>query len=143
MKRKGKAQWQGTIKEGKGQLSSDSGALHETPYSFRSRFEQGGETNPEELIAAAHAGCFSMALAKMLGDEGLTVSRIDTEATVTLESHDGGFAITAVHLDVNAIVPGATAEQFEQAASQAKSGCPVSKVLNAEINMTTHLQDIA
>ena len=139
MKRTGSAVWQGSIKEGKGTVSTQSGVLRETQYSFATRFEDGAGTNPEELIAAAHAGCFSMALSAQLGAASLTADRIATTATVSLDKQDAGWAITKVHLDVEATIPGATEEQFTTAAENAKKGCPVSKLLNAEITMTAKL----
>ena len=140
MKSKASAHWQGDLKTGQGKLSSTSGVLKDTPYSFKTRFEGAPGTNPEELIGAAHAGCFSMALSMILGDAGLTADSIDTDATVTLEEKDGGFAITKIHLDVNARIPGADDAAFQDAADKAKAGCPVSKVLNAEISMNARLQ---
>ncbi|HEU4431460.1 MAG TPA: OsmC family protein [Myxococcota bacterium] len=139
MKRKASAVWQGALKDGKGALSTASGVLSSTQYSFATRFESGAGTNPEELIAAAHAGCFSMALSGQLGNAGLTADRIETTATVTLEKTDAGFTITAVHLDVSAAVPGADAPRFAKAANDAKAGCPVSRVLNAAITMDAKL----
>lgn len=139
MKRKASARWQGDLKTGKGLISSDSGVLDATRYSFATRFEDGKGTNPEELIAAAHAGCFSMALSAVLGAAGLTPERIDTQAAVRLDKVEGGFAITGVHLDVTAKVPGADAESFAKAAADAKANCPVSKVLRAEITMDARL----
>ena len=139
MKRKASARWQGDLKTGKGQISSDSGVLDATRYSFATRFEDGKGTNPEELIAAAHAGCFSMALSAVLGAAGLTPEWIDTQAAVQLDKVEGGFAITAVHLDVTAKVPGANADSFAKAAADAKANCPVSKVLRAEITMDARL----
>lgn len=139
MKRKASAVWTGGLKDGHGMISSGSGVLADTQYSFGTRFENGIGTNPEELIGAAHAGCFSMALSGQLGQAGLTADRISTTATVSLEKTDGGFAITAVHLDVTAKVPGADQTAFETAANNAKSGCPVSKVLNATISMNAVL----
>jgi osmotically inducible protein OsmC len=140
MKRKASAVWQGGLKDGKGTISTDSGVLANTQYSFSTRFEDGSGTNPEELIAAAHAGCFSMALSGQLGAAGLTAESINTTAGVSLEKTDAGFAITKVHLDVTAKVPGADQAAFEKATNNAKSGCPVSKVLNAEITMTATLE---
>jgi lipoyl-dependent peroxiredoxin len=140
MKRKASAQWRGSLKDGKGTISTDSGVLSDTQYSFTSRFAEGKGTNPEELIAAAHAGCFSMALSNELGSAGLTPDSIQTTATVTLDKTAAGFAITAVHLDVAARVPGASPEAFEAAAASAKSNCPVSKLLKAEITMTAKLE---
>jgi lipoyl-dependent peroxiredoxin len=140
MKRSASAVWKGGLRDGKGTISSDSGVLSDTQYSFATRFEQGKGTNPEELIAAAHAGCFAMALSNELGQAGLTPERISTTAAVTLEKTDGGFTITAVHLDVSAKVPRATRQAFETAANSAKAGCPVSKVLNAKITMEARLE---
>jgi osmotically inducible protein OsmC len=128
------------LKDGKGVVSTDSGVLSNTQYSFSTRFEDGKGTNPEELIAAAHAGCFSMALSAQLGTAGITPEQIHTTATVSLDKTDGGFAITAVHLDVVAKIPGADQQAFATAANNAKSGCPVSKVLNATITMDTRLE---
>jgi osmotically inducible protein OsmC len=140
MKRKGSAVWRGGLKDGKGVVSTDSGVLSNTQYSFSTRFEDGNGTNPEELIAAAHAGCFSMALSAQLGNAGITPEQIQTTATVSLDKTDGGFAITAVHLDVSAKIPGVDKQAFATAANNAKSGCPVSKVLNATITMDTKLE---
>jgi osmotically inducible protein OsmC len=140
MKRKGSAVWSGGLKDGKGRISTDSGVLNATQYSFSTRFEEGKGTNPEELIAAAHAGCFSMALSGQLGKAGLTAERIATSASVSLEKSDAGFSITAVHLDVRAKVPGADKSAFDQAAADAKAGCPVSRVLNAKITMDATLE---
>lgn len=139
MRRKASALWQGALKDGKGAISTESGVLKGTQYSFGTRFEDGVGTNPEELIAAAHAGCFSMALSGQLGNAGLTAERIETTATVTLEKTDAGFTITKVHLDVSAAVPGADAQRFTKAANDAKAGCPVSRVLNAAITMDAKL----
>ncbi len=140
MKRKASAEWQGGLKDGKGTISTDSTVLSDTQYSFSTRFENGVGTNPEELIAAAHAGCFSMALSGQLGNAGMTAESINTTATVTLDKTDSGFAITAVHLDVAARIPGAEQAAFETAANNAKAGCPVSKLLNAEITMDAKLE---
>ena len=140
MKRKASAVWQGGLKDGKGTISTDSGVLANTQYSFSTRFEDGAGTNPEELIAAAQAGCFSMALSGQLGQAGLTAERINTTASVSLEKTDAGFSITKVHLDVTAKVPGADQAAFEKATANAKSGCPVSRVLNAEITMNATLE---
>jgi osmotically inducible protein OsmC len=140
MKRKGSAVWQGGLKDGKGVVSTESGVLADTQYSFSTRFEDGKGTNPEELIAAAHAGCFSMALSAQLGNAGITPQQIRTTAAVSLDKTDGGFAITAIHLDVAARIPGASKEAFDTAADAAKSGCPVSKVLNATITMDARLE---
>ncbi|MDQ1558517.1 MAG: lipoyl-dependent peroxiredoxin [Pyrinomonadaceae bacterium] len=140
MKRNANAEWRGGLKDGKGTISTDSGVLEQTQYSFSTRFEDGKGTNPEELIAAAHAGCFSMALSGQLGNAGLTAESIKTTASVKLEKTDAGFTITEVHLDVWALVPGATQEQFDTATGNAKAGCPVSRVLNAEITMEARLE---
>lgn len=140
MKRKASALWQGGIRDGRGTISTESGVLAQTQYSFSTRFENGVGTNPEELIAAAHAGCFSMALSAQLGNAGMTAERIATTASVTLDKVEGGFAISAVHLEVTAKIPGADRQKFETAANNAKSGCPVSKVLNAKITMTATLE---
>jgi osmotically inducible protein OsmC len=140
MKRKASAAWQGGLKDGKGTISTDSGVLDNTQYSFSTRFEDGKGTNPEELIAAAHAGCFTMALSGQLGNAGLTAERINTTAAVTLEKTDAGFTITKIHLDVSAKVPSATEEQFQTATGNAKAGCPVSRLLKAEITMTATLE---
>ena len=139
MERKGSAVWNGGLKDGKGTVSSASGVLNQTPYSFSTRFENEKGTNPEELIAAAHAGCFSMALSAQLNNAGLKPERIATEATVRLEKLDSGFAITTVHLQVSARVPGASQDQFNTAANNAKAGCPVSRVLNTEIPLDAKL----
>ena len=140
MKRKASAVWKGGLRDEKGTISTDSGVLSDTQYSFSTRFEQGVGTNPEELIAAAHAGCFAMALSAQLGDVGLTAERIRTTASVTLDKTEAGFTITAVHLDVTAKIPGADHQAFETAANNAKAGCPVSKVLNAQITMDAKLE---
>ncbi|MGN8248619.1 OsmC family protein [Pseudomonas sp. SMV7] len=139
MKKTASAIWQGGLKDGKGLLSTESGALKQNPYGFNTRFEGSPGTNPEELIGAAHAGCFSMALSMMLGDAGLTAERIDTAAEVTLDKQPDGFAITAVHLVLRAKVPGASEAQFLDIANKAKAGCPVSKVLNAKISLDAAL----
>ncbi|KIQ00959.1 MULTISPECIES: OsmC family protein [Pseudomonas] len=140
MKKTASAHWQGGIKDGKGTISTQSGVLSEQPYGFNTRFEDKPGTNPEELIGAAHAGCFSMALSKELGEAGMTAESIDTKAEVTLDKQDGGFAITAVHLSLKAKVPGADRAAFEKAVETAKTGCPVSKVLNAEITLEVVLE---
>ena len=140
MKRTGSAVWQGGIKDGKGTVSTESGVLDGAQYSFSTRFEDGKGTNPEELLAAAHAGCFSMALSKQLNDAGFTADSINTTASVRLEKTDAGFSITKVHLDVTARVPGADAAAFETAADNAKAGCPVSRLFNAEITMDAKLE---
>ncbi|MHC6223219.1 OsmC family protein [Pseudomonas sp. X10] len=139
MKKTASAIWQGGLKDGKGQLSTESGALKHNPYGFNTRFEDVPGTNPEELIGAAHAGCFSMALSMMLGEAGFTPERIDTIAEVSLDKQDDGFAITAVHLTLKAKVPGASEAQFLEVANKAKAGCPVSKVLNAKISLDATL----
>ncbi|WP_445672358.1 OsmC family protein [Pseudomonas inefficax] len=139
MKKTASAIWQGGLKDGKGLLSTESGALKQNPYGFNIRFEGASGTNPEELIGAAHAGCFSMALSMMLGEAGLTPDRIDTAAEVTLDKQPDGFAITAVHLVLRAKVPGANEAQFLEIANKAKEGCPVSKVLNAKITLDAAL----
>ncbi|MCL4454785.1 MAG: OsmC family protein [Deinococcus sp.] len=140
MKRKASAVWKGGLKDGRGTISTDSGVLSDAQYSFSTRFEEGRGTNPEELIAAAHAGCFSMALSGQLGNAGLTAESIKTTAAVTLEKTDAGFTITAVHLDVTAKIPGADQQAFETAANNAKAGCPVSRLLNAKITMVAKLE---
>ncbi|HVT04917.1 MAG TPA: OsmC family protein [Thermoanaerobaculia bacterium] len=140
MKRKASAEWKGDLKEGKGTISTDSGVLENTQYSFSTRFEEGKGTNPEELIAAAHAGCFSMALSGQLGNAGITAESIRTTAAVTLEKTEAGFTVTAVHLDVTAKILGGNQQAFETAAANAKAGCPISRLLKAEITMTTHLE---
>lgn len=139
MQRTGSAHWSGGLKDGQGNVSTQSGVLKQTQYSFSTRFENGIGTNPEELIAAAHAGCFSMALSAQLGNAGMTAESIDTTATVTLDKVEGGFGITAVHLDVKAKIPGADKAKFDEAAQNAKKGCPVSKVLNTNITMDAQL----
>lgn len=140
MIKKAWAIWKGSLKEGGGTISTETGVLKEAPYGFKSRFESGKGTNPEELIGAAHAGCFSMALSSMLGEAGLTPDKIETHAAITLEKVGDGFAITASHLTVVAKVPGAGAAKFEEIAGRAKSGCPVSKLLNAKITMDAKLE---
>jgi len=139
MQRTGSAHWSGGLKDGKGTVSTASGVLHGTQYSFSTRFENGTGTNPEELIAAAHAGCFSMALSAQLGNAGMTAESIDTTATLTLEKTEAGFSITASHLDVTVKIPGADQAKFEEAAKAAETGCPVSRVLNAKITMDAKL----
>ncbi|MBC3455944.1 OsmC family protein [Pseudomonas mosselii] len=139
MKKTASAVWQGSLKDGKGQISTESGALKQAPYGFNTRFEGTPGTNPEELIGAAHAGCFSMALSMMLGEAGFTPERIDTHAEVSLDKQADGFAITAVHLTLKATVPGASEAQFQEIANKAKAGCPVSKVLNATISLDATL----
>ena len=141
MKRNASAEWQGDLKSGKGAISTASGVLDNTQYSFSTRFEEGKGTNPEELIAAAHAGCFSMALSAQLGERGLKADSIRTTATVTLEKGEGGFAVTSSHLDLKARVPGADQAKFDEAAKAAKEGCPISKLLNATITMNAVLEN--
>ena len=136
MKRTGTAHWEGTGKEGKGNVSTQSTVLNQAQYSWSSRFAEGIGTNPEELIGAAHAGCFSMKLSFVLGEGGFTASSIDTKATVTIENG----AIPTIHLDVEAVVPGLSAEDFEKMAQNAKENCPVSKLLKAEITLTASLK---
>jgi lipoyl-dependent peroxiredoxin len=139
MKQKASAVWKGSLKEGTGTLSTQSGALANKPYSFKTRFEGEPGTNPEELIGAAHAGCFSMAFSMILGQAGFTPEKIETTATITLEQKDGGFAITTSHLDVSASIPGIDDAKFQELAGKAKAGCPVSKLLNANITMEARL----
>jgi osmotically inducible protein OsmC len=139
IKRKGSATWQGGIKDGKGTLSTESGALKAYPYGFASRFEGQRGSNPEELIAAAHAGCFTMALSLILGEAKLTAEQMETSAEVTLEQVDAGYAITAVHLTLTAKIPGADQTTFEKLTAMAKAGCPVSKLMNAEITLSATL----
>lgn len=137
--KKASAVWKGDLKTGKGQISTQSGALKDSPYGFNTRFEGQPGTNPEELIGAAHAGCFSMAFSMILGEAGLTPDEINTSADVTLDKQDDGFAITAIKLTMTAKIPGATQEQFTELANKAKAGCPVSKVLSAEITLDAKL----
>jgi lipoyl-dependent peroxiredoxin len=139
MDRKSKAQWKGDLKSGTGTISSTSGVLSNTPYSFRDRFEDGKNTNPEELLAAAHAACFSMALSLMLQMENLKADSIDTTCTITLDKEGDGFAIKKSHLDLTARVPGADQAAFERAAQNAKENCPVSKLYDTEITLTAKL----
>jgi osmotically inducible protein OsmC len=140
MKRNASAVWQGDLKQGQGSVSTASGVLSNTQYSFSTRFENGIGTNPEELLAAAHAGCFAMALSGQLGAAGLTAERIDVTATVSLEKGDGGWGITESHLDLKAKIPGATQAAFETAAGNAKAGCPVSKLYNTKITLDAKLE---
>jgi osmotically inducible protein OsmC len=140
MDRKASAVWKGGLKEGKGEFSAPSGVFSHVPYSFRTRFEDAPGTNPEELIAAAHAACFSMALSAQLGAANFTPDSINTTANLKMEKLDAGWAITAIHLDVNAKVPNADDAAFQKAAENAKAGCPVSKVLNAKITMSARLE---
>ena len=139
IKRRGSAVWQGGLKDGKGTVSTDSGTLKANPYGFGTRFESQKGTNPEELIAAAHAGCFTMALSKILGEANLTAEQMDTSAEVTLEQVEGGFAITAIHLTLKAKVPGADQKTLEELAGKAKAGCPVSKLFKANITLDVTL----
>lgn len=140
MKKSASAHWSAGIKDGQGTISTDTGVLRDAPYGFKSRFEDGPGTNPEELIGAAHAGCYSMALSLGLGDAGLTAESIDTQAVVTLDKNGDGFSITAVHLTCKARVPGADAATFDQIAQATKLGCPVSKVLKATITLDASLE---
>src|SRR6202040_4478211 len=135
IKRKGSAAWQGGLKDGKGTISTESGALKAYPYGFASRFEGQKGSNPEELIGAAHASCFTMALSLILGEAKLTADHMETKADVTLEKVGEGFAITSVHLTLNAKIPGADKAKFEELAGKAKAGCPVSKLLNTKIRL--------
>lgn len=139
MNRRATAVWQGGLKDGKGTLSTESQALNALPYSFAMRFEGAPGTNPEELLGAAHAGCFSMALSAQLGEAGIKPERIETRATISLEKQESGFAITRSHLDVTVRAPGADRAKFEEAAQKAKAGCPLSKVLKAAISMEARL----
>lgn len=137
--RKGSAVWKGGLKDGRGALTTESGALSGYPYGFASRFEGQKGSNPEELLAAAHAGCFTMALSLILGEEGLTAEEMNTSAAVTLEKLDSGFAVTAVHLTLKANIPGADRATFEGLAAKAKANCPVSKLFKAEITLDVSL----
>lgn len=139
--RKGSAVWQGGLKDGRGEISTESGALSSYPYGFSSRFEGQRGSNPEELIGAAHAGCFTMALSKILGEANLKAERMETTADVTLEKVGDGFSITAIHLKLTGKVPGADQNTFEELAAKAKAGCPVSKLFKAEITLTTTLEE--
>ena len=140
MIKKASAVWKGGIKDGGGTISTETGVLNNAPYGFKSRFEDGKGTNPEELIGAAHAGCFSMAFSLILGEAGLTAEKIETHAAVTLEKVGDGFEITSSHLTVSAKIPGADKAKFEELANKAKTGCPVSKVLKANITMDATLE---
>jgi osmotically inducible protein OsmC len=135
VKRTASAEWHGDLKTGKGLVSTDSGALRATPYSFTTRFEGEKGTNPEELIAAAHAGCFTMALSGELGKAGLVPDTLKTTATVTLDKLEGGWTVTESHLEVTARIPGASVEAFQKAAEAAEKGCPISRLLNSKITM--------
>lgn len=134
------AHWQGNLKQGKGTISTQSGALKDNPYGFNTRFEEQPGTNPEELIGAAHAGCFSMAFSMLLGEENFTPDSIDTNATVTLEEKSDGFTVTAVHLEMTARIPNIDQAKFDEIANKAKEGCPISKLLNADITLDATLQ---
>ncbi len=140
MNRNAKAQWKGDLKTGTGTISADSGVLSNVPYSFKTRFEQGNGTNPEELLAAAHAACFSMALSLMLANEGLKADTLDTTCTISLEKEGEGFAIKRSHLDLKAKIPGASEDAFNRAANNAKEGCPVSKLYDTEITLNAQLE---
>lgn len=140
MKRTASAQWQGDLKSGKGNITTASGTLSATPYSFQTRFEEGKGTNPEELLAAAHAGCFTMALSAQLAAANLTAESLQTTCTISLEKQPDGFAITESHLELKARVPGATQEAFDKATQAAKSGCPVSKLYKTNITLTATLE---
>jgi osmotically inducible protein OsmC len=140
MKRKASAEWRGDLKTGKGTISSDSGVLQTTPYSFSTRFENEKGTNPEELIAAAHAGCFTMALSAELGKANLVPRSLRTTATVTLDKLEAGWTVTESHLEVVANVPGASQDAFRKAAEAAETGCPISRLLNARITMSAKLE---
>ncbi len=140
MKRKASAIWHGGLKDGKGTISTESGVLDKTQYSFGTRFENGKGTNPEELIGAAHAGCFSMAFSAELGKAGLTPESIHTTATITMEKTDAGFTVTESHLDVTIKIPGADKTKVDEIAKAAKAGCPISRVLNAKISLTTTVE---
>lgn len=140
MDKTGSAHWEGSLKKGKGTVSTESGALSDNPYGFNTRFEGEPGTNPEELIAAAHASCFSMAFSMLLGEEDFTPDSIDTKAVVTLDKQDDGFAITRVALNMKARIPGIDKSQFEEIANKAKAGCPVSKLFTAEITLKAELE---
>jgi len=139
MVRKASAVWKGSLKEGKGTISTESGVLSSTPYSFATRFGDFRGTNPEELIGAAHAGCFTMALSAQLGEAGITAESLETSAAVTMEKIEAGWTVTKIHLDVIARIPGANQAAFDTAAANAKAGCPISRLLKAEITMTAKL----
>jgi osmotically inducible protein OsmC len=143
MERTASAVWNGSLKEGKGTITTQSGILSDAPYSFVTRFENGKGTNPEELIAAAHAGCFTMALSAQLGTMNFTPQSLRTSAKLTLEKLDAGWTISKIHLDVSARVPGISASAFESAAASAKANCPVSRLLKAEITMDANLEQAA
>jgi osmotically inducible protein OsmC len=139
MVRTASAHWAGGLKDGKGTVSTASGVLKDTQYSFSTRFENGVGTNPEELVAAAHAGCFSMALSGQLGNAGMTAESIDTKASLTFEKTDAGFTVTSIHLDVSVKIPGADQAKFDEATQNAKKGCPISRLLNTNITMDAKL----
>jgi osmotically inducible protein OsmC len=140
MKKKAWAVWKGSIKEGGGTISTETGVLKEAPYGFKSRFENGPGTNPEELVGAAHAGCFSMALSLALGQAGFTPDKIETHAEITLDKVGDGFAVTASHLTLSARIPGIDKTRFEEIAASAKAGCPISKLMNAKITLDATLE---
>ena len=140
MQRKASAIWQGGLKDGKGTISTDSGVLQQTQYSFSARFENGKGTNPEELLAAAHAGCFAMALSNELGNAGMVPQKLDATATITLDKVADGFAITKSHIDLVADIPGADKAKFDAAVKAAEKGCPVSKLFKAEISVSARLK---
>lgn len=140
MKRTAQAQWQGDLKSGKGALTTASHTLNGTAYSFHTRFEDGAGTNPEELLAAAHAGCFTMALSAQLAGAGLVADSLHTECTISLEKVEGGFGITESHLELKAKIPGATKEAFDTAVKAAETGCPVSKLYKTSITVNAVLE---
>jgi osmotically inducible protein OsmC len=140
MKRKASVQWQGDLKAGKGIVSTESGVLNDVPYSFAKRFGDEKGTNPEELVAAAHASCFTMALSAELGKANLTPERLRTTCTVTLDKVDGGWSVTESHLELTAKVPGASEEAFRKAAEAAETGCPISKLLKTKITLDAKLE---
>src|SRR5713101_5148544 len=141
MQRKAQARWNGDLKSGNGSISTASGTLSNAPYSFHTRFEEGKGTNPEELLAAAHAGCFTMAVSAQLAGASLKADSLETTCTISLEKTDGGFAITESHLELKAKIPGATPEAFEKATQAAKAGCPVSKLYNTNITLDARLEN--
>jgi osmotically inducible protein OsmC len=143
MKRTASARWLGGLKDGKGSISTGSGVLSSTPYSFSTRFEDGRGTNPEELIAAAHAGCFTMALSAQLEKAGVKADSLETNCAVTMERRETGWEVTESHLDVTARIPGVDTEKFQAAANEAKAGCPISRLLNAKITMNARLASTA
>lgn len=141
IKKTASAHWEGDVKTGLGSISTQTGVLKDAPYGFKARFEDGPGTNPEELIGAAHAGCFSMALSMILGNAGMVPKSIDTKATISLDKDGDSFAVKSSHLDVVVEIPGADQQKFDEAAAAAKAGCPISKLLNAEITMTATLKN--